>query len=148
MKFITSTLAALVLTAATVLAAGEGWLTDAKAAQTQAKKDGKFVLLDFTGSDWCPPCIKLHKEVIDSAEFKTFAKKSLVPVELDFPRKKQLPADLKKTNNALKDKYKIEGFPTLILLNGEGKELWRQVGYGGDGAKAVIAEMQKAMAKK
>ena len=148
MKFIKATLAALVLSAATVWAAGEGWGTDAKAAQAQAKKDGKFVLLDFTGSDWCPPCVQLHKNVLDTADFKDFSKKSLVLVELDFPKRKPQAENLKKTNQALSEKYKIEGFPTLIILNGEGKELWRQVGYGGDGAKAVIGQMMKAISKK
>ena len=148
MKYITTTLAALVLTAAIVFAAGEGWGTDAKVAQAQAKKDGKFVLLDFTGSDWCPPCIQLHKNVLDTADFKEFAKKSLVLVELDFPRKKAQAEALKKANQTLSEKYKIEGFPTLIVLNGDGKELWRQVGYGGDSTKAVVGQIEKAISKK
>ncbi len=148
MKYVTTTLAALVLTAATVFAAGEGWGTDAKAAQAQAKKDGKFVLLDFTGSDWCPPCVQLHKNVLDTADFKEFAKKSLVLVELDFPRKKAQAEALKKANQTLSEKYKIEGFPTLIVLNGDGRELWRQVGYGGDSAKAVVGQIEKAISKK
>ncbi len=77
-----------------------------------------------------PPCVQLHKNFLDTADFKEFAKKSLVLVELDFP--------LKKANQTLSEKYKIEGFPTLIVLNSDGKELWRQVGYGGDSAKAVV----------
>src|SRR5690349_5866789 len=85
--------------------AGE-WLTDVPTAQAQAKKEGKLVLLDFTGSDWCGWCIKFKSEVLDTKEFKDYADKNLVLVEVDFPRKKELSAELKKANAALKEKYK------------------------------------------
>ncbi len=121
--------------------AGE-WLTDAPKAQAQAKKENKLVLLDFTGSDWCGWCIKLKGEVFDLKEFKDYADKHLVLVEVDFPRKKQLSADQKKANKALQEQYKIQGYPTIIVLNGEGKKVG-ELGYVKGGPKAFIAELDK-----
>jgi len=99
------------------------WLTDLPKAQAQAKKENKLVMLDFTGSDWCGWCIKLHKEVFSQPEFAEYAKKNLVLVEVDFPRRKEQTAELKKANQALQEKYKIEGYPTLIVLNGNGDQV-------------------------
>ncbi|MGA2247852.1 MAG: thioredoxin family protein [Verrucomicrobiota bacterium] len=122
--------------------AGE-WLTDLPAAQAQAKIQKKIVLLDFTGSDWCPWCIKFRKEVLDSQEFQDYADKNVVSVELDYPNKKPQSEDLKKANAALKDKYNISGFPTLVVLDQNGKEIGRQEGYEEGGAKAFIAKLEK-----
>jgi thioredoxin-related protein len=121
--------------------AGE-WLMDLPKAQAQAKKENKLVLLDFTGSDWCGWCIKLKKEVFDTKEFQDYAAKSLVLVEVDFPRKKQLSAAQVKANQALQDKYKIEGYPTIIVLNGDGKKVG-ELGYMPGGPKAFNAELAK-----
>ncbi len=99
------------------------WNTDLAKAQEQAKKENKLVMLDFTGSDWCGWCIKLNKDVFSTQEFADYAKKNLVLVEVDFPRHKELAADQKKANQALQEKYKIEGYPTIIVLNPEGKKL-------------------------
>lgn len=118
------------------------WLTDAKKAQTQAKQESKMVMLDFTGSDWCGWCIKLDKEVFSKPEFVDYAKKNLVAVEVDFPRKKEQTAEQKKANEALQDKYKIEGYPTIIVLDGDGKQLG-QLGYMTGGPKAFIAALDK-----
>src|SRR6266481_1993267 len=84
------------------------WQTDLAKAQAQAKKENKLVMLDFTGSDWCGWCKKLDAEVFSKPEFASYAKKNLVLVEVDFPRGKQQSAELKKANQALQDKYKIE----------------------------------------
>jgi thioredoxin-related protein len=130
------------------LSAGEGnWSTDLPAAIAQAKKEKKTVLMDFTGSDWCPPCKALNKEVFSSKEFADYAKDKLVLVELDFPKTKQQNATLKKANEALAEKYQIGGFPTVILLNGDGKELWRQVGYPPGSSKTFLDEIEKARKK-
>src|SRR6266853_5825857 len=99
------------------------WLTDVPKAVQQAKEENKLVMLDFTGSDWCGWCIKLNKDVFATQEFADYAKKNLVLVEVDFPRHKELAADQKKANQALQEKYKIEGYPTIIVLNPEGKKL-------------------------
>ncbi|MFL6542413.1 MAG: thioredoxin family protein, partial [Chthoniobacterales bacterium] len=77
------------------------WLTDLDQAQQKAKADNKLVLLDFTGSDWCGWCIKLHREVFAKPEFREYANKNLVLVELDFPRAKQIDKDLLHKNMKL-----------------------------------------------
>jgi len=137
-KTLIAVVSALALYSAT---AGE-WLTDLPKAQAQAKKESKLVLLDFTGSDWCGWCIKLKGEVFDLKEFKDYADKNVVLVEVDFPRKKQLSAEQKKANNALQEKYGIEGYPTIIVLNGDGKKVGK-LGYMKGGPKAFIAELDK-----
>jgi thioredoxin-related protein len=86
-------------------------------------------LLDFTGSDWCGYCIKLDEEVFSKPSFKKFAKENLVLVELDYPRGKNLPKKTKEQNDSLKSKYGISGYPTIILLDSDGKEAARWIGY-------------------
>jgi len=123
------------------------WLTDLPTAQAQAKKEKKMVFVDFTGSDWCGWCIKLNKEVFTTSEFAEYAKKNLVLVELDFPRSKPQSDALKKANAELQQKHGASGFPTLLVLNGDGKELWKQVGYMAGGPKAWIAKLDEAKKK-
>jgi protein disulfide-isomerase len=123
------------------------WLTDLPKALEKAKTEKKQVLLDFTGSDWCPPCKALHKNVLTSKEFEDYADKNLVLVVVDFPRSKEQTEELKTANKALSEKFKIEGYPTVILLNAEGKELDKKVGYGGEKTEAVIARLDKAKSK-
>src|SRR5260221_10642471 len=74
------------------------WLTDLPKAQAKAKSEKKLVVLDFTGSDWCGWCIKLHKEVFSKPDFAKYAKDNLILVEVDFPRQKQQTEELKKAN--------------------------------------------------
>jgi len=138
--------AALVLAAASLPAADLAWQTDLPKAQAAAKAQNKLVLLDFTGSDWCGWCIKLKKEVFSTPEFAAYAAKNLVLVEVDFPRKKTLPAEQKKANDALAAQYKIEGFPTIIVLGPDGKKVG-ELGYQPGGPKAFIAELEKLKAK-
>jgi thioredoxin-related protein len=130
-----------------VNAAEATWLTDLPKAEAQAKSENKIVLMDFTGSDWCGWCIKFKKEVLDTAEFQAYAAKNVVLVELDYPHKKVLPDDLKKANAALKDQYKINGYPTLVVLDKAGKEIGRQVGYSAGGPAAFIAKLEEFRAK-
>lgn len=118
------------------------WQTDLPKAQEQAKKEGKMVLMDFTGSDWCPWCIKLHNEVFSKPEFEDYAKKNLVLVIVDFPRNKPQTAELKKTNDALQRKYKIQGYPTVIVLNSDGKKAG-ELGYEEGGPKPFIEKLAK-----
>jgi len=145
-KFFFTALAATVLWQAR--AADSTWLTDVPAAQAQAKSENKVVLMDFTGSDWCPWCIKFRKDILDTQEFQDYAAKNVVEVELDYPNKKAQSDDLKKANAALKDKYNVSGFPTLVVLDQTGKEIGRQVGYEEGGAKAFIAQLEKFKAGK
>jgi thioredoxin-related protein len=140
---------ALILTAAVCMAqAGDGWLTDLEAAKKQAAQEKKAVLIDFTGSDWCPPCKKLKADVFDKEEFKKFAADNLVLVEVDFPRSKPQSPELKKANAALQKSYKIEAYPTIVILDPSGKKLQEFQGYGGEDVKAYIAKIQKALPKR
>jgi protein disulfide-isomerase len=126
------------------VAAAEGeWMTDLAKAQEKAKEEKKLVLVDFTGSDWCPPCIQLHKNVFSSSEFKEFAKKNLVLVEIDFPRRKEQPEPLKKANRELAKKYEIDGYPTVIVFDSNGKQVKRTVGNTGMSAKDYVADLAK-----
>ncbi|HBJ87954.1 MAG TPA: thioredoxin family protein [Verrucomicrobiales bacterium] len=122
-------LSACALFAATASLAKTGWDDDYEKSLAKAKEDQKMVLLDFTGSDWCGYCIKLDEEVFSKSAFKKFAKENLVLVELDYPRGKNLPKKTKEQNDGLKGKYGINGYPTIILLDSEGKEAARWVGY-------------------
>ena len=123
------------------------WLTSVPDAQARAKKESKLVLLDFTGSDWCGWCIKFKKEVLTTPEFAEYAAKHLVLVEVDFPRKIEQSDELKKANKALGGKYKVDGYPTFVVLNKEGKEIGRQVGYAAGGPEAFIAKLKGFEAK-
>jgi thioredoxin-related protein len=121
------------------------WQTDLPKAQAQAKKEHKLVMMDFTGSDWCGWCIKLNKEVFSKPEFAKYANDNLVLVEVDFPRRKQQSDEQKKANEALQEKYKIQGYPTIIVLNGEGQKVG-ELGYMSS-PKAFIGELEKLKSK-
>lgn len=122
------------------------WMTDLPKALEKAKAENKLVLMDFTGSDWCGWCIKLKKEVFSTPEFAEYAKKNLVPVEVDFPRKKAQSAEQKKANAELQKKYKIQGYPTIIVLNSQGKQVG-ELGYEAGGPKNFIAKLDELKKK-
>jgi thioredoxin-related protein len=135
------------LSLASSLVAGEGWMTDFEAAKIKAAAEGKPLMLDFTGSDWCGWCIKLDKEVFSQEEFKAYAKESLVLVELDFPRDaSKLSAEVVAQNEALAKKYGIRGFPTILILSPEGK-LVEKTGYQRGGAEAYVEHIKEIVAK-
>ena len=81
--------------------------------------------------------------MFSTKEFADYAKENLVLVEVDFPARKAQPAALKKANQKLKEQYKVEGYPTLLILSSDGKKLGEEVGYGGGGPKGVIAQLDK-----
>ena len=132
------------LAVVTANAGGLKWHTSLPDAKAKAKAEGKLVFMEFTGSDWCPPCKALHKEVFSSSAFEEYAARKYVLVELDFPRKKELSKELKQANKALAEEFGIEGYPTVVILDGDGKELHRQVGYGGDSPEDYIAKLEAA----
>lgn len=138
------TLAAFValMIAALPALAGPKWYTDLDEAKAVAAKENKPLLVDFTGSDWCGYCIKLHAEVFDKPEFEEFAK-NYVLVELDFPSKKPQPPEEKAKNKATQAKFGVSGFPTVLLLDAKtGEAYGRQSGYGpGSGPKAYIEKL-------
>lgn len=119
------------------------WLTDFDQAKSKAKSDNKLVFIDFTGSDWCGWCIKMNKDVLSKPQFQEYASKNLILLEVDFPRAKEQPANLRMQNRKLAGEYGIEGFPTFIVLDGDGKKLWSYEGYFPGGAAAFVAELEK-----
>jgi len=126
-----------------VSAAEDIWLTDLSKAQAQAKTEHKVILMDFNGSDWCPPCKALRKNVFSSPEFIEYARKNVVLVDVDFPKHKELEKAQKDANEALAKKFGIEAFPTVVVLDNNGKQLKKAEGYDGQTAKEFIAELQK-----
>ena len=125
------TIAGLFLLAFTMTAgaAEARWLFDLSEAQQIAKKENKLVLINFTGSDWCGWCMKLKKEVFVTPEFNNYARSNLVLVEIDQPRNKPLSLEQLALNTEIQEKYRAEGFPTLVALNSSGQEIWRLGGY-------------------
>jgi protein disulfide-isomerase len=123
--------------------AGSGWVNDYKKAQEEATANHKFILLDFTGSDWCGWCRKFDKEIWSQPQFKDYARDNLVLVEIDFPRAKPQSVELRKQNQELARQYEIQGFPTIVVLNGNGEKVWQYDGYFPGGLDAFIAELEK-----
>ena len=102
------------------------WETNFEKAKVTATKEHKYILLNFSGSDWCGPCIRMHKEIFDNDAFQQFASQKLVMMNADFPRQKknQLAKDLQKQNDQLADKYNSKGsFPMTALLDANGNVL-------------------------
>jgi protein disulfide-isomerase len=108
------------------------WLTDYDAALRQARDEGKAVLIDFTGSDWCGWCIKLKAEVFNKPEFAAFANANLVLLEVDFPRRKAMSGAQRTANQKLSARYGVDSFPTIFIVNSEGRTL-AQMGYQAGG---------------
>ena len=133
----------------TTVARGSEWQTDYEQALATAKAAKKCVLLDFTGSDWCGPCIQMKKVVFSKEAFLNYAKKNLVLVEVDYPRVKALPEKVTKQNERLLHQYDIEksGYPTVILLNPDGKSLGQLEGYNGERPADIIAWIEKLRGK-
>ena len=100
------------------------WETDFEKAKQIAREKHQLILLNFSGSDWCGPCIRMKKEIFENEQFSKMADAKLVLVNADFPRNKknQLQKDIKKQNEALADKYNPDGqFPYTVLLDIDGK---------------------------
>jgi thioredoxin-related protein len=132
-----------VLALSTTMAfAKTGWSEDYAQSLTQGKAQKKLVLLDFTGSDWCVWCMKLDKEVFSTPEFKNYAKDHLVLMEVDFPQQKSQESKIKAQNEKLQAKFNIEGYPTVIVLNSDGKPVGK-LGYMEGGPKAFIAALEE-----
>ncbi|MCB0696298.1 MAG: thioredoxin family protein [Chitinophagaceae bacterium] len=115
-----------------VLCMSAAWRTDFAQAKTDAAKQHKYIILKFSGSDWCIPCIRMKKKIFDQEVFQQYAKEKLILVNADFPRqKKNMPAeDVIKANDALAEQYNKSGhFPLTLLLDAEGKILKTWDGY-------------------
>jgi len=132
---------------AAAIAGESGWLTDYEAAKKQAKEEGKPILLNFTGTDWCGWCIKIEKEIFSKEEFKAYAKEHLVLMEVDFPEKKKQSDEVKAQNKALDKEFKIEGYPTIFLIDAEGKKLSEDIGYRQGGSQAYVEHIKSLLKK-
>jgi thioredoxin-related protein len=133
----------LALSGASCARADQEWTTDYKKAQQEAQTSHKLLLLDFTGSDWCGFCFQLDRAILSQPQFKNYASKNLVLLEIDFPRRKAQSVETRKQNQELAARYQVEGFPTLVVLDGEGKTLWRYDGLYMGGVAEFLAELDK-----
>ena len=137
--------AAAILSLPTAQAA-EGWLVDFEKAKAQAAKEEKSILMEFTGSDWCPPCKALAKNVLTQDVFKTEMPKNFVLLKLDSPRdkSKQTPEEIEQYK-VLSAKYGIQGVPTIFLADAKGRPYYQTVGYSGDPADKYVANLKEQL---
>ena len=144
MKILRSTLLPLALLFLGLVAthAEPNWSTNFAKAQADAKSAHKLLLINFSGSDWCGWCKRLEAEVFSKPEFEQYAKDNLVLLLADFPRRTSLSNEVRKQNYELAERFQVEGFPTIVILNGEGKQVG-QLGYMPGGPGAFIGELKK-----
>ena len=120
------------------------WLGDFNEAKIEAGKSHKLILVVFSGSDWCGPCIRERKEILESDVFENFAPEHLVLVRADFPRQKknQLSPEQTKLNEALADKYNPEGkFPYTLLIDENGKVVKDWDGYPDESPEQFVNQI-------
>jgi len=123
------------------------WVTDYDQAIKLAAAEKKPLLIYFSGSDWCSECKRLTKEVFSQTEFLDYAKKNLVLLNLDFPQKREDRVTLSPRNVELAKQYKIYGYPTVIVLDAEAKELG-EFGYRVGGVKRWVGLIDELIVKK
>ena len=116
------------------------------AVRKKAAEEKKPILLSFNGSDWCPWCMKLDQEVFSKKPFQEWAQDEIVMYVADFPRKKKLDAGTVKQNEALAEKYGVDGYPTVILIRADGTEIAR-TGYREGGPEKYIEHLKELLKK-
>lgn len=124
---------------------GEGrltWVTSYRDALVEAKEKNRRVFAFFTGSDWCGWCIRLNREILSTGEFARYAAENLVLLELDFPRGKPQSADLKRQNESLARRFEVRGFPTVVVLDADGKPVG-QLGYQEGGPAPFVKRLRR-----
>lgn len=122
------------------------WMGNFTEAQKQAKATHKQILINFSGSDWCGPCIRLRKEILESESFEQYAAANLLLVRADFPRQKknQLPKEQIKLNESLAEVYNKDGkFPFTVLVDENGKVLKSWDGFPDETPQAFVSEIDK-----
>lgn len=122
------------------------WMGNFTEAQKQAKATHKQILINFSGSDWCGPCIRLRKEILESETFEQYAAANLLLVRADFPRQKknQLPKEQIKLNESLAEVYNQDGkFPYTVLVDENGKVLKSWDGFPDESPQAFVSEIDK-----
>jgi thioredoxin-related protein len=136
----------LIWSSSLAFAAGDGWMIDYEAARARAQAEKKDLLLDFTGSDWCGWCIKLKEEVFQEELFQDWVADRFVLVEIDFPSdKSKLSEATREQNNALKEMYPVQGFPTILLLDASGAP-YASTGYRSGGPEAYVEHLKELQA--
>lgn len=130
-----------------VQAADVIWQTNMPQAFAQARAEHKLVLADFTGSDWCHWCKKLEADTFSQPEFLAYAKTNLVLVRLDYPNNLPQSDELKAANAVLAQRFKIDGYPTVIVMKPDAKVIWRIGGYLEGGPKTMIDGIEAAKKK-
>ena len=121
------------------------WPTDYAKALAVAKAENKPVFINFTGSDWCGPCIAMHKRVFAKKEFEDYAQEHLVLLEIDYPKAKPQSDEVKKQNERLKSQFEISrrGYPTIALIDAAGKIIGISTGYDDESPADIIARIEK-----
>lgn len=118
------------------------WHTDIETAVGVAKNNKLNLFVLFTGSDWCPMCVKLHNEIVGTQEFREATKNKFVLVKLDFPRTQEMPFRQVQQNERVAQKYRIEGFPTVILLDSNGRP-YARTGYQPGGVTDYVVHLDQ-----
>ncbi|AAF39037.1 thioredoxin family protein [Chlamydia muridarum str. Nigg] len=113
-------------------------------ALNKAQKEGKFVALFFTGSDWCVWCMRMQDQILKTSDFVDFAKQYLCMVEVDFPHSAEQTPEQKEQNLKLKSQYRVDGFPTLVLLDSRGREV-AKMGFEYGGGEAYVYRLKKVL---
>ncbi len=108
---------AQIQSAVAYLPENEGWLTSIDDAYAKSKKTGKPIMANFTGSDWCGWCHKLSAAVFTQDDFKKWAAKNVILLELDYPRRKVIPANIQQQNASLAQAFRITGYPTVWVFD-------------------------------
>ncbi len=145
-RYFSAAALAAVFSVGSAFAAGEAWTSDFEAAKKQATDGKKSLLLEFTGSDWCPPCKRLNKEVFSQEAFEAGVKDKLVLVKLDFPKdKSKLSEATIAQNGALQKKYSISGYPTILLADEHGKP-FAKTGYRPGGPEEYVKHLDELLA--
>ncbi len=147
LRFMRRLLPAILLALTSTAIGVEGaWLTDFDKAREKARKENKYLLVDFTGSDWCGWCIRLKKEVFGEKAFQEQASKDFVLVSLDFPKKpeniQKVPLEQQRRNQELVQQYNVTGFPTILLMDAEGRP-FATTGYQPGGVEAYLKHIGK-----
>lgn len=127
------------------MAGGEGWYADFDEGMAAARAAEKHLFVEFTGSDWCPPCQRLEAEVFSQSAFVEHASKDFVLVKLDFPRSEEVKAKVPdaERNYEVQQQYGITGYPTVLLMNVEGFA-YAQLGYMPGGTDAFLPTLDES----
>lgn len=122
------------------------WMTDFEQAKALAKAESKPLFVDFSGSDWCPHCKNLDKEILKTAEFEQALGQKMIFVVIDFPRYRELDPKVKKQNEELAKAYQVRGFPTVLIFDSDMNKIG-SLGYMSGGPQPFIKKVEAIIAK-